>query len=420
MGLRFTHSPRPTVGIELELMLVHRATRELVDEAPSILAALQDDPVLGACVKQELFAHTLELVSSKSDSVPQAMAELERNLHRLRAVVGQRDLMLVSAGIHPFSHATDHAISDEPRYQAFVNRSGLAVREMQTLGMHVHVGVPDGDAAIRAMNVGTMYAPLMLALTASSPFVDGKDSGLQSVRKSMFERLEFAELPRPFTKWREFEDFYEQLRALGVISGTNDIWWHERANHVLGTCEGRACDAPAPLSDASLPDPLEVRTGEFRQMGEVERENMSRAARWDLSAELLLPQARKVTARGLAIETCELLLPVAERLGCASELQGVHDIVRNGTSAHRQRAILASGGGAFDVVDALAMELETGRRQMPVGWVADADISVKAGTPIPLRSASSPKLHGVGPEVAVLDVSWASSSWRFGPANPGQ
>jgi glutamate---cysteine ligase / carboxylate-amine ligase len=396
MSLPFNGSPAPSVGIEIELFIVDRRTGELVDVAPKVLELTRQDQWLRDRVKPELFQHTLEVITGKCDSIPQAIEEQRRTIESLRRLLGP-NLTLISAGTHPFSMPLDHAISEdaEHRYANFVAEFGINVREMASAGTHVHVGVPSGDAAIRATDVGAMFAPLFISLSASSPFSKGVDSGLQSGRKAVFESLSRAELPPALGSWREYEREYDELVADGMINSPRDLWWHDRPNPKLGTSESRASDAMptlrevgaiaalkqclvAPLSDPTLEDPLNVRGGQFRQLRFIERDNMDKAARYGLDARFRLPDKTVVSARDWARETADMLRPIAEKLGCEQELAGVRDILEWGNSARRQRAILAAGGSRRDIVNALAAELENDAFVIPLATPAASEV-VQAG-----------------------------------------
>jgi carboxylate-amine ligase len=282
---------------------------------------------------------------------------------------------------------------------------------MQSFGVHVHIGVPDGDAALKAVNVGAMYAALILALSASSPFADGVDSGLQSGRKPMFEALGLTRLPRDFRTWESFSDYFATMVRCHVVKTLRDLWWHDRVNAELGTSEARAADAMAtlretaaiaaikqclvaPLSDPTLPDPLNVRSGEFRQQEDVENDNMWSAARDGLDAAILLPNERPAVARDWATETVERLRPLSLALGCERELSGVHDILEWGNGADRQRAIIAAGGSALDVVDALAIELAQNQFVVPVS--PPGEYPVQAGARLSWDSARGVETRTVG------------------------
>jgi carboxylate-amine ligase len=411
MILPFRGSLTPSVGIENELMIVDRRTRGLVDRAPAILMQVKDHPWLGPRVKKELFQHTLEVITLKCESVPEAIDEQRKSIDLLSRLLPP-EVMLASAGTHPFSRALDHAISEDERYGDFLKRYGIALREMQSFGVHVHIGVPDGEAALKAVNVGAMYAALILSLSASSPFVDGVDGGLQSSRKPMFEALGLTRLPRDFRNWESFSDYFATLVGSGVVKTLRDLWWHDRVNAELGTSEARAADAMgtlhetaaiaalkqclvAPLSDRNLPDPLNVRGGEFRQLEDVENKNMWSASRDGLDAVVQLPQERTMTARDWARETVERLRPVAVALGCERELLGVHDILEWGNGADRQRAIIAAGGSALDVVDALAIELAQNQFVVPVSPPA-GKFQVQAGARLSMDAARGVETRTVG------------------------
>jgi carboxylate-amine ligase len=278
--------------------------------------------------------------------------------------------------------------------------------------VHVHIGVPNGDMAVKAVNVGAMYAPLILSLSASSPFANGVDSGLRSGRKPMFGSLGPTRLPRDFRSWDSFSTYFDKMVHSNIVKTFRDLWWYDRVNPELGTSEARAADAMAtlreaaviaalkqclvaPLTDTNLDDPLDVNGGEFRQDEDIENENMWSAARDGLDAILELPHERTLVARDWARETVERLRPVAVALGCERELVGVHDILEWGNGADRQRAIVAAGGSLLDVVDALAVELAQNQFVVPATPPLER-YSVRAGAAIAFDAARHVETRIVG------------------------
>jgi len=369
----FNPSERSTLGIEMELEVVDRTSRELVSVASEVLAELSSGP--GEAdhpkVKHELFECTLEVITGICDTVAEARADLEVTVNEVRAHTDPRGLALMCSGSHPFSDWRAQRISPDPRYHRLVEEMQWLARRMQIFGVHFHVGVRSQEKVIAIANGLTAYLPHFLALSASSPFWAGYDTGMASSRTTVFENLPTAGLPYRLSGWDEFELFMQTLIAAGAVSSIREVWWDIRPHPDFGTVELRMCDGIPTMGEvaacAALAQCLVERMDSGLDAGHlpeaprqwVMRTNKWRAARHGLEARVITDA--EGTTVGLREDIARLvdeLAPVAAELGCAAELRSVLTILESGPSYARQRAVREAGGTLAQVVDSLVADLE--------------------------------------------------------------
>ncbi len=376
MRIDFASNPRPTLGVELELHLVDAVTRDLVSASTEILGDMGGHLEGGEHpkAKQELFQCTIELITGVCNSPREARADLQGTLDEVSAVAARRGIRLLSAGTHPFAAARSQLVSPSPRYHALIDAMQWPARRLLICGLHVHVGVRDGRRSIAVINEVRRHLPLFLALSASSPYFEGEDSGLASARSKLFENLPTAGLPPPLDDWSDFEEFMSTLLGSNCIESIREVWWDIRPHPDFGTVEFRMCDAPPTLGEAialaALAQALVAWCDQRITDGDLPapprewtvRENRWLATRYGLDAELIvehdeLERPLRRPARALVAELVELLMPTAERLGAADELADVLRIAERGSGTARQRRIVEAGGTLGDVVDHLVDEL---------------------------------------------------------------
>jgi len=376
MHIPFNASDRSSLGIEVELEIVDRGTRELVSAASPILAELGAPHPGGEHpkVKHELLECTAEIITGICGTVAEARNDLEGTLKEVTACAERRGLALMCSGSHPFSdwHAQD--ISPHPRYAALVQEMQWVARRLQIFGVHFHVGVRSAEKAVAIANALTTYLPHFLALSASSPYWAGRDTGMASSRSTVFENLPTAGLPYHLADWGEFEEFMETLLSAGAITGIREVWWDIRPHPDFGTVELRICDGIPTLAEvaalAALAQSLvELFDGRLDRGEElpvlrdwVVRQNKWRAARHGLEAQVLVDDrgTQSPLRRELA-DLVEQLAPVAARLGCGDELEANLATLERGASYQRQRRVVEAGGGLAEVVDSLIAEMEADR-----------------------------------------------------------
>lgn len=373
MTIRFTPNPEPTLGVELELCVIDTDTGQLVNAATELLAAVGASHPGGRHpkAKHELFDCTVEVITGVCRTPAEARADLAATIAELRAAATPRGLALVSTGTHPFGLARDQRISPDPRYRSLVDEMQWTARRLLIFGTHVHVGVPRAETAIAALNELQRHLPLFLALSASSPYLEGDDTGLASVRSKVFEGLPTAGLPPVVRDWPDFEAFMGTLVESGCIDSIREVWWDVRPHPDFGTIELRMCDATptlrevtaiAALAQAVVADIVERdRAGELPEPPRewTTRENRWLAARHGVEAQLIVDErGTRRPARDLLGELVATLGPVAARLGTTAELADVLAVFDAGPGYLRQRAIVEAGGSLTDVVQRLRAELD--------------------------------------------------------------
>jgi glutamate---cysteine ligase / carboxylate-amine ligase len=370
----FTANPAPTLGVELELAVVDRATGALVNAASDLLTEMGRDQPGGehAKAKHELFECTVELITGVCRSVAEARADLGGSLAELQGVADRRGLAVMSAGTHPWALVRDQVVSPAPRYARLVQDMQWPARRLLIFGTHVHVGVPTGEDAVAVANELMRHLPVLLALSASSPYFEGEDTGLASSRSKIFESLPTAGLPPEIRDWLDFESFMDTLMSAGCIETIREVWWDIRPHPDFGTVELRMCDAVPTLGEvtslAALAQCLVADILDRRRRGVLGppprrwtvQENRWLAARHGLETDFIVAESgAKRPARDLVGELIDLLHPVAESLGCATELEGLGRIVEHGPGYLRQRRLVESGADPAGLVKALVAELES-------------------------------------------------------------
>jgi carboxylate-amine ligase len=375
MRIDFHASQRSSLGVEWELEIVDRRTRQLAGVASEVLAELgQGHPDGHPKAKHELLESTIEIITGVCGTVAEARADLAGTVAELDALLAPRGLAAMCSGTHPFSDWADQQISPNPRYARLVEEMQWLARRLQIFGVHVHVGVRSAEKAIAIANAISAYIPHFLALSASSPFWKGSDTGLSSSRSKVFEALPTAGLPYQLTGWGEFEQLMTTLVSSKAITSIREVWWDIRPHPDFGTVELRICDGLPRLCEvaaaAALSQCLVDRMDGLVDRGDslpvpkgwVVRVNKWKAARYGLDAEIIVDDAGTLRpVREALVELVEELMPVARRLDCADELASVLDVVAEGPSARRQREVVAAGGTLVDVVDALIAEMATDR-----------------------------------------------------------
>ncbi len=365
--IEFAGSPRPTLGVEWEFALVDPDTRDLSNEAASVIAELGENPH----VHKELLRNTVEVVTGICDNTGEAMADLASTLQPVRQIVRERGMELFCAGTHPFAKWSAQKLTDAPRYAELIKRTQWWGRQMLIWGVHVHVGVSSEHKVMPIITSMLNYYPHLLALSASSPYWDGEDTGYASNRAMMFHQLPTAGLPFQFQKWSEFEGFVADQKKTGIIDHMNEIRWDIRPSPHLGTIEVRIFDGVSNLQELSalvaLTHCLIVDLDRRFEAGETlpvmppwhVQENKWRAARYGLDAIIIqdADSNEKLVTDDLDA-LLERLSPVAQSLSCSDELARVADIYRAGASYQRQRRVAEEhDGDLLAVVDALIAEL---------------------------------------------------------------
>ncbi len=371
MNIAFNPSEAPSLGVEIEVQLVDEAGALVTDAAATkLLAELEGEPGF----KHELLECTVEVITDVCPTVGAVRRDLRGKLDRLIEAAAAQGRRVLCSGTHPFSMWSDQTLSPDPRYHRLVEDCQWTARRLLIFGIHTHVGVRSGEEAIAVGNSLGTFIPHFLALSASSPFWQGRDTGLASTRSKIFESLPTAGLPYWMDNWGQFQRFMRTLIGAGTIRSIREVWWDIRPHPGFGTIELRICDGVPDLEElcalVALSQSLVVWLADRYQAGlELPRhqawtirDNKWRAARYGLDAEIIRDEeGNLVSLRRSIADLVERLEPTAERLGCVEELRGVSAILERGTSAVRQREVYQRTGDLSTVVDMLVDELRSGK-----------------------------------------------------------
>ena len=380
MAISWNPSRGATIGVEWELQLLDTSTRMLRQDAGEVLAALpglteeREHPK----IRHELMQSTVEVVTGICSTVSEVKDDLSATIAQLERITGRRGTMLACAGTHPVSDWRDAKMAPIQRYAELVEQMQWLARRIQTFGVHVHVGIRDGSKAIPIVNALAGYLPHFLALTASSPYWNGQDTGLASSRAIVFGGLPTSGPPQPLTDWTEFEEYMDTLLRAGTIRSIKEVWWDIRPHPDFGTVEIRMFDGVPTLREIGMTAALSQSLVQLMDTqldrgyklptppAWVVRDNKWRATRYGLDAIVITDDSGSTAPlRDELYELTRELQPVADRLGCGPELGVVSEVLDSGASYERQRAIVASGGGLGDVVDALVTEFAEDRFVVP-------------------------------------------------------
>jgi YbdK family carboxylate-amine ligase len=371
MKVPFQPSQRASLGVEWELELVDQQTGELTSGASEILAEIA--PVPGEehpKAKHELLESTIEIITGICQTVDEAQKDLAVTLEEVTAAANRRGLDVMCSGTHPTTDWMTQKISPNPRYEALVDKMQWLARRLQIFGVHVHVGVRSFEKAIPINNALTAYVPHFLALSASSPYWIGTDTGLASARSKVFEGMPTAGLPYTLTGWDDFEDYLETLISTRTIETIREVWWDIRPHPNFGTVELRICDGLPTLEEIGVVAAMSQCLVESfdRQLDRgyvlptpkswVVRENKWRAARYGLDAEIILDDHGSTIrpAREAILDLADDLMPMARKLDCEKELARVEHVLQVGASYERQRAAAEAAGGDLRAVVALLVD----------------------------------------------------------------
>ena len=376
MAIEWNPSRGATLGVEWEVQLIDSQTKLLRQEAGKLLAELPTASDTGEHpkIRHELMQSTLELVTGICSTVSEAKEDLGETIGELQRTAAGHGILLACAGTHPVSDWRDATMAPIQRYAELVEQMQWLARRIQTFGVHVHVGVRDGSKAIPIVNALAAYLPHFLAITASSPFWCGYDTGLASSRSVTFGALPTAGTPQRLQDWKQFEDYMDTLLRTGTIRSIKEVWWDIRPHPDFGTIEIRMCDGVPTLREVGMAAALSQCLVQLfdSQLDRgyclpspsswVVRENKWRATRYGLDAIVITDDSGATApVRDDLYELLRQLEPVASRLGCLDELSVVSEVLEHGASYERQRDVYRRTGDLVSVVDALVTEFAEDR-----------------------------------------------------------
>jgi carboxylate-amine ligase len=359
----FAAAREMTVGVEEEFSILAPETLELMPRFEELRELSRSDPVLRDSVAGELISSEIEIISGIGDDLEQALARPRPRRARLFALAGAHDAALGATGTHPWADYREQPIIDTEHYRRVEDGLKYVAWRNNTFSLHVHVGVRDIDRAVRACDRLRPVLPLLLAISANSPFLDGRDSGLHSARTQSFTKsFPRCGVPDAFGGWRAYRDYIEFLQRTNSIIEFTQVWWSVRPHFSFGTVEVRICDvqATAQESDALAGLMVACISQALRDVDEgvpfehpaprLIEENMWRAIRYGLDGCLIdIEAAAEYPARAAIERLGEWTAPVRGELGIDLNFPE-----RNG--AQRQRRMIEAGATREEVFAASVQE----------------------------------------------------------------
>jgi glutamate---cysteine ligase / carboxylate-amine ligase len=344
---RFETSVDFTIGLEEEFAIVDPAGLELQHRFEDVFAACHKDDVLAESAAGELIAAEIEIRSGRAESFAEAVSLQRERRDRLFALVEGMGLALAATGTHPWANYLDQRIIDTPHYSRLGQELGWVAQRNNTWSLHLHMGVQGADRAIAVCDRIRELLPLLLAVSANSPFLDRCDTGLHTVRTEIFTRtFPRCGVPSPFGDWNSYAEFVDLLERTGTVAESTQLWWSVRPHHAFGTVEVRICDAQtrgdesfalaaliaACIAQAALDYDERGYGGGERLLADREiEENLWRAIRHGMSGSLIdFRQGAEVEARAALEEMLAWTEPARAGLGLGIDLPG-----RNGAQRAR-------------------------------------------------------------------------------------
>lgn len=347
----FEASQDLTVGIEEEWAIIDPQTLLLVPKYEALRAASLEDDVLAESISGELISSEIEIRSGRGEDVQHALKLQREARRRLFALADKYGVGLASTGTHPLSDYRDQHIIDTEHYRRVQDGLQYVARRNNTFALQVHVGVQGGDRAIQACDRLRPMLPLLLAISANSPYVDGTDAGLHSARTQTFTKsFPRCGVPDPFNNWASWQSYVELLLRTNSIVEYTQLWWSVRAHHAYGTIEVRICDAQTTGTEADALIELivacvaqalrEIDAGEVPPPvpGRLIEENMWRAIRYGQDGHLLDLEAPRIEE-----------FPAAEAAERLQAWAGVDVALPELNGAQRQRRLIDGGASPYDV-----------------------------------------------------------------------
>ncbi len=359
---------RFTIGVEEEFQIIDPETLELRSHVVQLISSAAARGV-GDLVKQEMHQSIVETGTKICENVSELRLEMHRTRSELVLAAESTGLRVAAAGTHPFSSWIDQVISPGERYQNIVEEMGQLARSLLIFGMHIHIAMPDKQTTIDMMNMVRYFLPHLLALSTSSPFWMGRNTGLKSFRTTVFRRFPRTGIPEVFESWSEYENFINLLVKLNCIDTGKKIWWDVRPHPAYGTLEFRMFDTATRVEEAvaiaALTQAIVVKLHRLythNQSWRIYRralieENKWRAARYGIEGKLIdFGREAEVPVRELMLELMEFIDDVVDDLGSRSSVEYIHTILNEGTSAERQLRVYQQTGDLKEVVRHLVME----------------------------------------------------------------
>lgn len=360
-----------TIGIEEEYQVIDPQTRELRSYITQILD--EGKQILREQIKPELHQSIIEVGTEPCRTISDARREVVHLRGTIAGLAAKQGLRIAAAGSHPISSWLQQEITPFERYKGVIEEMQDVARQLLIFGMHCHVGMPNREVAIELMNVARYVLPHLLALSTSSPFWMGRNTGFKSYRSVVFSGFPRTGIPPSFTSAAEFENYVNLLISTGSIDNGKKLWWDMRPHPFFNTLEFRICDIATKVEEClALAAMMQAIIVKFYTLFEnnmtfrvyrraLIMENKWRAQRWGLASKLIdFGKRSEVEAVALVHEMVELVDDVVDMLGSRKEVEYLLHIAEHGTSADRQLRVYEETGSLEAVVDHLMAETMEG------------------------------------------------------------
>jgi carboxylate-amine ligase len=361
-----------TLGIEEEFQIVgpDGELRAHIEAVMERAFAISD---LGEMVKPEMLQSVVEVGTKICRDVAEARQEIIRLRTALTAILDEAGLRLASAGTHPTSKWEDQLVTEKDRYKILEEEMQDVVRELLIFGLHVHIGIPDPELRIDIFNEARYFLPHLLALSTSSPFWMGRDTGLKSYRSVLWSRFPRTGIPPQLESWDEWQGFIHLLQKTNSLEDATKIWWDLRPHAIYPTLEFRVCDAATRVDEticlAAIVQAVVAKLIKLRRQNlgfrmyapKLIRENKWRAMRRGIGGKLIdFGKQEEVPEPELIEEILEFVDDVVDELGSRQEVEYARTILAEGTSADRQLKVFKETGDVGKVIDHIAAETVEG------------------------------------------------------------
>ncbi len=353
-----------TLGIEEEFQIVDPHSRELRSHVSEFLE--EGKMILGEQIKPEMIQSMVEVGTGICKNIQEARADITRLRGIISGLANKTGLVIIAASTHPISRWQDQKIFEDERYELLVQELQTVARSLLIFGLHVHVGVADPERRVHIMNAARYFLPHVLALSTSSPFWVGHNTGLKSYRSEVFKQFPRTDIPDHFDSHASFQRYVDLLISTNCIDNGRKIWWDVRPHPIFPTLEFRVCDIPTRVDDtiaiaalfqaivARLNGLIDQNLGFRLYRRALIQENKWRAIRYGLDGKMVdFGKQKEVPVRDLIRELLEFIDPVVEELGSRKEIDHIHTILERGTSADEQLRIYHETNDLNAVVDHL-------------------------------------------------------------------
>ncbi|MBK8258063.1 MAG: carboxylate-amine ligase [Polyangiaceae bacterium] len=362
-----------TLGVEEEFQIVHAETRELRSYVSRLLEEGRSNALLRERVRPEMHQSVVETGTGICRDIKQARAEVSELRQSLGDLAKKGGMRIVAAGTHPYSDWKTQEITDGERYKGIVEDLQDVARANLIFGLHVHVGINDREVAMAMANQIRYFLPHILALSTSSPFWLGRNTGLKSLRSEIFKRFPRTGIPSAFDSYGAFQRYVDLLVKTHCIDNAKKIWWDVRAHPFFDTVEVRVCDMTTRLDDTMAIVALVQavmgklyllyrRNWAFREYSrELIEENKWRAVRYGIEGKFIdFGKQEEVPTADIIHELLEFVSEAADIFQSQNELDRIRQILKEGTSADKQIKVFAETGNINAVVDHLIQQTSLG------------------------------------------------------------